>query len=280
MASRQTPADEHFRRITFGEQLASFQVSGFQFVETRHPGYSDLDRHAHADASVNFVLSGSLTETVGHLARRREFNCHPGSLLFKPANEYHSNVYGRIGARCLIVQPSADRLDSLERSGATINAVAYRKDADIAAILRRIYLEMKHHDDLSAMALEGHALVLFAMFAKSQPRKNGGRWATQVHDYLRAHSREKITLTEISAALQVDPATLSRRFREAYGLAPSEFVRKERTRWAAGQLTSGTAPLTEIAAGAGFVDQSHFTRVFKEHYGVTPARFRELTRYT
>jgi AraC-like DNA-binding protein len=34
-------------------------------------------------------------------------------------------------------------------------------------------------------------------------------------------------------------------------------------------------PLAEIAASAGFADQSHFTRVFRRQVGTTPARYRE-----
>jgi AraC-like DNA-binding protein len=32
-------------------------------------------------------------------------------------------------------------------------------------------------------------------------------------------------------------------------------------------------PITEIAYAVGFFDQSHFTRAFRDAYGVTPARF-------
>ena len=46
-------------------------------------------------------------------------------------------------------------------------------------------------------------------------------------------------------------------------------------------LVESDEPLREIAVGAGFAHQSHFTRVFKEATGVTPAEFRRLrTRWS
>jgi AraC-like DNA-binding protein len=36
--------------------------------------------------------------------------------------------------------------------------------------------------------------------------------------------------------------------------------------------------LTDAALGAGFADQSHFTRQFKRSYGLTPGRWRLITR--
>jgi AraC family transcriptional regulator len=51
-----------------------------------------------------------------------------------------------------------------------------------------------------------------------------------------------------------------------------------RLAWAAAELARGGKPLAEIAAGAGFADQSHFTRIFRRHVGTTPARYREQAR--
>jgi AraC family transcriptional regulator len=44
-------------------------------------------------------------------------------------------------------------------------------------------------------------------------------------------------------------------------------------------LQAGTGlSLAEVAAHAGFSDQSQFSQHFKRHFGVTPARFRMPAR--
>jgi len=45
-----------------------------------------------------------------------------------------------------------------------------------------------------------------------------------------------------------------------------EFARRE--------LAGSSASLSAIAAEAGFCDQSHFSRLFKQYTGVTPAEYR------
>jgi AraC-like DNA-binding protein len=39
-------------------------------------------------------------------------------------------------------------------------------------------------------------------------------------------------------------------------------------------LVSSHQPLSVVAANSGFVDQSHFSREFRRHYGKTPREYR------
>ena len=66
-------------------------------------------------------------------------------------------------------------------------------------------------------------------------------------------------------------------FREAVGLTPKLYCRVLRfhdalERAAADKL----APWAEIALGAGYSDQAHFNRDFREFAGVTPSWYRQL----
>jgi AraC family transcriptional regulator len=52
-----------------------------------------------------------------------------------------------------------------------------------------------------------------------------------------------------------------------------QYSRRLRLEWAAAQLTEQRS-LAQIAVEAGFAGQSHFTRAFRRHFGVTPGRYR------
>jgi AraC family transcriptional regulator len=72
----------------------------------------------------------------------------------------------------------------------------------------------------------------------------------------------------------VHPAHLSRAFHRRFGSPVLAYVRRARVRAAADLLRRSSLALADVAAAAGFADQSHLTRVFKQATGVTPGRYR------
>lgn len=62
-------------------------------------------------------------------------------------------------------------------------------------------------------------------------------------------------------------------FREAVGLAPKLYSRIVRFRTALERAARGS--LADLALEAGYSDQSHFQREFREFAGVTPGQYRE-----
>lgn len=65
---------------------------------------------------------------------------------------------------------------------------------------------------------------------------------------------------------------LAARFREAVGLTPKAVGRLLRVEHAAQQVRAGE-PLADVAYGAGYADQAHFNRDFRELVGCTPSQF-------
>ena len=74
------------------------------------------------------------------------------------------------------------------------------------------------------------------------------------------------------------PAHVARAFRHAYGTSVTAYARTLRLEWATVAVATTDDPIMRIALEAGFADQSHFTRSFRRHHGITPGRYRELVR--
>jgi len=64
-------------------------------------------------------------------------------------------------------------------------------------------------------------------------------------------------------------------FRRVFGLSPYAYAKNIRLNHSRAALRRGHGPAT-VAASTGFSDQSHLTRDFVSHFGITPARFRRI----
>ena len=83
----------------------------------------------------------------------------------------------------------------------------------------------------------------------------------------------------MAAVARLSPYHFARQFKRATGLPPHQYVILRRVEWAKRLLETGTDfSLAEVAAQAGFSDQSQFTHHFKRLVGVTPGQFRTPAR--
>lgn len=102
-------------------------------------------------------------------------------------------------------------------------------------------------------------------------------WATQLRELIQDHldTNLSLRLTEAAEALQVNPTYLSREFARYFdNLSFGEYIRKLRIDKALHLLDTTAYSVGEIAYLTGFSDQSHFTRIFKQHTGHSPAAYR------
>ncbi|WP_269470164.1 helix-turn-helix transcriptional regulator [Streptomyces humicola] len=96
--------------------------------------------------------------------------------------------------------------------------------------------------------------------------------ARSLRDLLDERLIEGITLDEAARLLHAHPAHLVRAFSGAFGIAPHQYVVSRRVDLARRLLLDGQPP-REVAAAAGFHDQSHLTRHFKRIMGTTPGLY-------
>ena len=97
-----------------------------------------------------------------------------------------------------------------------------------------------------------------------------------VREYLAAHAREQTPASTLEKIAGTDRFTITRHFRWAFGTSPDRYRTLRRLALAQAAIESGQS-LAQVAAEAGFADQSHMTRHFKRTYGLTPTRWRALT---
>jgi AraC-like DNA-binding protein len=98
------------------------------------------------------------------------------------------------------------------------------------------------------------------------------RIAHQLRDLLDEHIAGQVSLSAAAGLLDRSVPHLVRSFTRQFGVSPHAYVIGRRIDEARRQLLRGVAP-AEVATAVGFYDQAHFTRHFRRHTSVTPARF-------
>ena len=77
----------------------------------------------------------------------------------------------------------------------------------------------------------------------------------------------------LSQKVGVSRAQLHRRIKEITGLTTSDFLRNIRMEQAARLLKEGKINITQVAYSVGYNNQTHFSTVFKAHFGMSPTEY-------
>ncbi len=101
-----------------------------------------------------------------------------------------------------------------------------------------------------------------------------GPSAAQIEGFVHARLHTSLSLAELAEVAACDVRSLTRWFRAELGTSPHRYVSAARVERAKQHLRASEEGLARIASLCGFSSQSHFTTVFRQHTGLTPAAFR------
>lgn len=268
----------HRRKVSRSENLLSREVAGFRLVETVYPSGLKQPVHVHDPAFFSFVLRGAYTERCGRLTR----NCVPSLLIFHPPDQSHAVAFHDADVQIFRVEIKPHRLAHIrEHSRALMDATRDFRGGIATSLGLRLYGEFHNADAHSPLAVEGLILELLAETSRRSLKDSGDvkpRWLEQAREILHAQASDAPTLSRIAEEVGVHPIYLARSFRKHYRCTVGEYVRRLRIETACREISASHKSLSEIAAGSGFYDQSHFSNAFKRHTGMTPTEYRARFR--
>ena len=96
----------------------------------------------------------------------------------------------------------------------------------------------------------------------------------RVREYVETHISESIDLAALAAIAGLSLYHFARAFKQSAGVTPHHYLVQRRVERAQEMLARTELSLSEIALAAGFSDQSHFARHFRQMLGRTPGQFR------
>lgn len=234
-------------------------------------------QHAHDAPLLSLVIQGDATEETKGGSRELRTQ----TLLYTPAYERHGHRFVTPG-RWLNIQFTPRWLTRFGANSATLpSAPLIVAGGSLVNWASRLGAEIRQPDAVSDFAIEGALLLLLSDLSRlpSHGERRRPRWFQAVEDALEASIAAPPSVTDLAALAGVHPSHLLRTFRHYHGCTIATYVRRKRIERARAAIASTTLPLSMIALDAGYADQSHFTRVFREAYGETPGQYaRSLKR--
>jgi AraC-like DNA-binding protein len=113
--------------------------------------------------------------------------------------------------------------------------------------------------------------------AAHQRSSKDGLFLEQVNKEILTHlDQETFDTQALSKAIGLSRSQLYRRLYPLTRLAPSKYIRFVRLQQAKELMEKEDLTVGEAAFRTGFVNLSHFTRVFRQQFGFNPSHFRKL----
>ena len=160
---------------------------------------------------------------------------------------------------------------------------ATMRDEEVVELFRSAHERMEAGDeavgaDEDLIAAYGLMLLRYADLAPPgaigrEPKRIG-----RVRAFLEEHFSEPLDLKTLAVVAGLSRFQLLRAFRRETGMTPHTYLIDCRVRAARRLLACGES-VAGAASACGFADQSHLTRIFKAHAGLTPGRYREARNF-
>lgn len=240
----------------------------------------------------HYVISGAGTlaasdksgqEQKFHIHTGQGFLLFPGQLATYWADNEHPWEYTWIAFDGLYAT------EIIKNAGLSIENPVYRvRDKVIGKILMETILDMVRDSDgtyfykMSKLYLFADCLIRAAGGMSMPSIENGTRsdyYLQTAFLYIEKNFMNDISVESIAARCNIHRNQLLKLFKDKIGQGPQEYLIKYRMSRAAQLLLTTGLSIGEISNAVGYTNQLHFSRAFKNVYGMSPKYFRETKKH-
>lgn len=110
--------------------------------------------------------------------------------------------------------------------------------------------------------------------AENKNKKSNNYYVEECKNYITRHKNKKITINDICENIGLSKTHLSKLFLQEEGVTIHQYIIEMRLDMGANLLKFSNESITTIAEYLCFNSQSHFGKVFKDKFGITPQKYR------
>jgi AraC-like DNA-binding protein len=277
---------ESIARPPLARPALPFRVEfGHLHVVDAHATTHLVDTHTHPHYEIILVERG----IYRCLINDQEVGAGPGGVILLKPGDRHGDRCRQpmaIMALALRVSPGPN-----PKSSANLLADELRAEDQVIAdgdglhaLAVRMRAEAKHGDPFTAPLLDSLAQEFLWRLLRRMPTAHLSpslRSGMELHGFgaalmalFETHVNRALHPPEMARAMGLPERSLSTRCRSAFGTAPAKLFQKYRMERARTLLTQTDLSVGAVAECLGFVNQYHFSTVYKRVHGAAPTRHR------
>lgn len=251
------------------------------FYQEKEQGFV-FPGESHHLLELTYVDQGSLHS----VADGQDLLLEQGDITVYTADQWHMQ-YADIGVAPRFVTIS------FELSGDDLSSLKNRKitaPQQVVMLLQHMLREAENPDEFSAdmiIATLGQVLMLLLRQAKSPVTdklktsnnlNSENRIIRRAQQYISDHLREKLSVPLVAQMVDVSPSYLTALFHKNLQISPAEYIRRLKLQESKQMIRENSMTFTEIAAALQYSTVHHFSRQFKEKFGITPTEYAKSVR--
>ena len=251
------------------------------FYQEKEQGFV-FPGEAHHMLELTYVDQGSLHS----VADGQDLLLEQGDITVYTADQWHMQ-YADIGVAPRFVTIS------FELSGDDLTHLKNRKitaPQQVVTLLQQMLREEESADEFSAdmiIAMLGQVLMLLLRQAKSpstgKPKTSNNlnsenQIIRRAQQYISDHLTEKLSVPLVAQMVDVSPSYLTALFHKNLQISPAEYIRRLKLQASKQMIRENSMTFTEIAAALQYSTVHHFSRQFKEKFGITPTEYAKSVR--
>lgn len=254
------------------------------------PAYA-VPQHEHPTNYLNLIRSGrNMCQWTadGHTGSTEE---GPGTVYIIPAGTRDQLTRSAPTNQTMLVIAPHFLAKSLEQTAhlSDVELISHwnLQDRHIASLMLALHADLEDgspagplYGESLGVALASYLIRRYSVRAPREREYKGempGARLNRVLDFMHQNYAKETRLWELAQLARMSPHYFCELFKKSTGLSPHQYFLRYRIERARVLLRSPEFTIGQVGKASGFVDQSHFTKVFRRIVGVTPTEFRRMS---
>ncbi len=250
------------------------------FYQEKEKGFL-FSGEAHSLVELTYVDQGSLHSVVNG----QDILLEQGDLMLYGPNQWHMQYSDMdVVPRFLTVA-----FDIGDYDLSSLYNRRFRSPQKAIALLQKMLQEQERADELYGdmlLTLLTQVLIhLMRLFETPENTLKNAHCVTNENEIIRraqqfisSHVRSRLSVPLVAQNTDVSTSYLTALFRKHLQISPGEYIRRIKLQESKQMIREGTLNFTEISQVLQYSTIHHFSRQFKESFGITPSQYAKSIR--